>query len=137
MNRFLHLKPGCRVPEWMEALDRTCFGDPWGPLDECEHIWAAYPDAFARWRIIPEVQEAELLRIGVAAGARRKGRGRALLRHSQAAMARLGVDMLHLEVRVSNLAARALYESEGWVYRGTRRSYYRDGEAAALYSRLV
>ena len=109
MNRILHLKPGSQVPEWVEAIDRACFVEAWGPLDECEHIWAYPPHAFARWRIIPEVQEAELLRIGVAVEARRKGYGRALLRHSQAAMARLGVDVLHLEVRVSNLAARALY----------------------------
>lgn len=134
MSRILHLKPGSRVPEWVEAIDRACFIEAWGPLDECEHIWAFPPHAFARWRIIPEVQEAELLRIGVAVEARRRGYGRALLRHSQAAMARLGVDVLHLEVRVSNVAARALYESEGWAYRGVRKSYYRDGETAALYS---
>jgi ribosomal-protein-alanine N-acetyltransferase len=47
----------------------------------------------------------------------------------------MGVQVAHLEVRVSNTAARALYESEGWVYQGLRRGYYRDGESAALYSR--
>jgi len=49
-------------------------------------------------------------------------------------MARYGVQVLHLEVRVSNTAARALYESEGWVYQGLRKGYYRNGESAALYS---
>jgi ribosomal-protein-alanine N-acetyltransferase len=123
------------VPAWVEAIDLTCFGEAWGPLDEFEHIWAVFPAGFARWRIIPEVGEAELLRIGVVEGQRRGGQGRGLLRLSQTQLARMGVGILHLEVRVSNAAARALYESEGWVYQGLRKGYYRDGEAAALYSR--
>ena len=135
MSGTLHLAPGSRVPAWVEAIDRACFGEVWGPMDEFEHIWATYPSAYARWRIIPEVQEAELLRIGVAEHLRRGGHGRRLLRLSQAQLARLGVEVLHLEVRVSNTAARALYESEGWVYQGLRKAYYRDGESAALYSR--
>jgi ribosomal-protein-alanine N-acetyltransferase len=131
----IHLAPGSRVPAWVEAIDRACFGDAWGPLDEFEHIWASFPHGFTRWRIIPEVQEAELLRIGVAPELRRGGHGRRLLRHAQAQLTRLKVEVLHLEVRVSNAPARALYESEGWVYRGVRRGYYRDGESAALYSK--
>ncbi len=135
MSGAIHLAPGSRVPAWVEAIDRACFGEAWGPLDEYEHIWATYPYGFTRWRIIPEVQEAELLRIGVAVELRRSGHGRRLLRHAQAQLARLKVEVLHLEVRISNSAARSLYESEGWVYRGVRKGYYRDGESAALYSR--
>jgi len=130
-----HLGPGSLVPAWVEAIDLACFGEVWGALDEFEHIWGCCPSGFARWRIIPEVGEAELLRLGVAAELRRSGHGRWLLRHSQAQLARLGVTVLHLEVRVSNAPARALYESEGWVCQGLRKGYYRDGEAAALYSR--
>jgi ribosomal-protein-alanine N-acetyltransferase len=123
------------VPAWVEAIDGACFGEVWGPLDEFEHIWALFPAGFSRWRIIPEVGEAELLRIGVAQALRRDGHGRKLLRLAQTQLARLGIEVLHLEVRVSNSAARALYESEGWVYQGLRKGYYRDGESAALYSR--
>ena len=135
MSALRHLGPGSRVPAWIEAIDRACFHDAWGPLDECEHIWAIEPAGFARWRIIPEVGEAELLRIGVAEAERRGGYGRRLLRLSQNRLARFGVGVLHLEVRVGNAAARALYESEGWIYQGLRKGYYRDGESAALYSR--
>jgi len=131
-----HLGPGSRVPAWVEAIDRECFGEAWGPLDEFEHIWTSAPFGFSRWRIIPEVREAELLRLGVAAELRRGGHGRRLLRHAQYQLARMGVQVLHLEVRVSNAAARALYESEGWVYQGLRKGYYRNGESAALYSRV-
>ena len=134
MSATAHLGPGSRVPAWVEAIDLACFGEAWGPLDEYEHIWASAPFGFSRWRIIPELGEAELLRIGVAPERRRGGHGRRLLRHSQAQLARYGVQVLHLEVRVSNKAARALYESEGWVYQGLRKGYYRDGESAALYA---
>jgi ribosomal-protein-alanine N-acetyltransferase len=40
----------------------------------------------------------------------------------------------HLEVRESNLAAIALYQSLGFVQVGRRASYYADGEAALLFS---
>lgn len=134
MSALRHLGPGSPVPAWMQAIDQACFHDAWGPLDECEHIWAIEPIGFARWRILPEVGEAELLRIGVAVALRRGGHGRRLLRLSQSRLVRYGVEVLHLEVRVGNAAARALYESEGWVYQGLRKGYYRDGESAALYS---
>ena len=137
MTAVLHLGPGERAPGWVEAIEQVCFGDSWGVLDELEHVWAVRPAAFARWRIIPEVQEAELLRIGVAADCRRQGHACALLRLSQAELARMGVEEAHLEVRVSNAAARALYEREGWVWQGERKAYYRDGETAALYSKAI
>lgn len=133
MSRVLHLGPGAKVPGWVETLEQACFGEPWGPLGEGEHIWAMNPGAFTRWRIIPAVEEGELLRLGVARDLRRQGLGRALLRHCQAQLAQYGITVLLLEVRVSNLPARALYESEGWVFQGLRKAYYRNGEDAALY----
>ena len=132
---IIHLGPGSQVPDWIEDLDRLAFGVPWGPLDDTEHLWAGPGMGFARWRVVEAAQEAELLRIAVDPARRLGGHGRALLRHSEAQLARMGVNTLHLEVRVSNAGARRLYESEGWTARGTRRGYYRDGEDAALYTR--
>ena len=129
----VHLRPGARVPAWVQALDRACFGNPWGPLDDDEHLWASGTCGFARWRVIPQIHEGELLRLGVAAACRRAGLGRSLLRQSTAALGRMGIHVLFLEVRVSNHPARALYESEGWVYQGLREAYHRDGEDAAIY----
>jgi ribosomal-protein-alanine N-acetyltransferase len=131
----LHLGPGAGVPGWVEAIEWACFGEPWGPLGQGEHIWAIPDAGFARWRIVPEVQEGELLRLGVAEPLRRSGQGRALLRHCQEQLAIYGIRELHLEVRLSNAAARALYEQEGWVCQGLRRAYYRDGEDAVIYRR--
>ena len=129
----LRLRPGEDLPAWLETVDAACFGQAWGPLEEDEWLWALPPWAFARWRLLPQVQEAELLRIAVAQAMRRHGLGRALLRHCQVELAGMGITSLFLEVRVANTQARALYEGQGWIYQGLRRGYYRDGEDAALY----
>ena len=133
MTAFRHLGPGSAVPAWIEALETDAFGKPWGPLEGGDHLWARAEAGFARWQVIPAAQEAELVRIAVSPAWRRKGQGASLLRHSQAVLARMRIHTLYLEVRVSNCAARSLYEKEGWTAIGLRRGYYRDGEDAALY----
>ena len=46
-----------------------------------------------------------------------------------------GVRSLYLEVRESNVAARALYDSEGFAAVGRRRGYYRNPLEDALLLR--
>jgi ribosomal-protein-alanine N-acetyltransferase len=68
--------------------------------------------------------EGELLRIAVVPGLQRGGIATRLLRAVLSAVADgcpLGV---HLEVRASNVAARRLYASTGFVESGRRRGYY-------------
>ncbi len=79
--------------------------------------------AYAMTRVLGE--EVELLEIAVAPARRRQGLGRRLLD----AVMRLG-PRVFLEVRVSNVAARAMYEAAGFTEIGHRRSYYPDGEDA-------
>ncbi len=131
MIRALPLGPGSDLPAWIEALETAAFGDSWGALSDHERLWVAEGAGFARWAVAAD--EAELLRIAVDPGDRRRGRGRALLRASERDLGEAGVRRLHLEVRVSNAAARALYEAEGWREAGLRPRYYRDGEDAVLY----
>ena len=135
MTGFRHLGPGSAVPGWIETLETEAFGKPWGPLEGGDHLWALAEAGFIRWQVIPAAQEAELVRIAVSPAWRRRGQGVALLRHSQAILARMRIRTLFLEVRVSNSGAIALYEKEGWTSIGLRRGYYRDGEDAALYRR--
>jgi ribosomal protein S18 acetylase RimI-like enzyme len=135
MIRPLPLGPGSELPAWAEALDREVFGSPWGPLGDLERIWAAEGEAFARWSAVPAAEEAELLRIAVAPAARRRGLARDLLAASEAGLRAAGIRFLHLEVRVSNDAARTLYEGAGWRMEGLRPRYYQDGEDAALYGK--
>lgn len=74
--------------------------------------------------LMPVMDEAELLNIGVAASAQRKGLGRAMLAEQMAWARMHGMQRIFLEVRVSNLPAIALYRKLGFTEIGMRRGYY-------------
>ncbi|MBF0626836.1 MAG: GNAT family N-acetyltransferase [Magnetococcales bacterium] len=75
----------------------------------------------------PLFDEWHLLTLGVAPRFRRLGLGRRLVASLLgAALARQGRCVV-LEVRVSNVAARLLYQGLGFVTVGVRRGYYRHG----------
>ena len=71
------------------------------------------------------LDQGEILNLGVALRARRRGVGRALVRHLLAALAVTGVRSVFLEVRESNVPALRLYEGFGFQEVGRRRGYYR------------
>lgn len=121
----------------MEVLDRACFGESWGPLAGHEQAWGFLDQAFALWSLNTVAAEAELLRMAVDPGLRGHGLGRALLGACETEFSRMGITTLLLEVRVSNLAARALYETAGWKQDGLRKAYYKNGEDAALYRKAL
>jgi ribosomal-protein-alanine acetyltransferase len=73
---------------------------------------------------------ADLLRIGVATAAQRRGVGRLLLDDAAAHARAAGADRLLLEVAAGNAAALALYLDAGFAVVDTRRRYYRDGSDA-------
>jgi ribosomal-protein-alanine N-acetyltransferase len=78
---------------------------------------------------------AELENIAVAATYRRRGIGTFLIRAAMNEAASGGAKRFELEVRVSNLAARALYKSLGFKEQGIRLNYYREpSEHATLMS---
>lgn len=125
------------LPSWLRALDEATFGEAWGEPESHEAIWMIEPAAFARWSLAPPAGEAELLRIAVEPSQRGQGLARALLDACEAGLAAEGIQDLHLEVRVSNAAARALYRGADWRETGLRGRYYRDGEDAALYAKRI
>lgn len=80
--------------------------------------------------LMPTVDEAELLNIGVAAAWQRKGIGRAILDEMLAVACRKNMHRVFLEVRASNVAAMALYRRTGFAEIGVRRGYYRNGNGS-------
>ena len=81
------------------------------------------------------LDEAEVADIAVMAQARGRRIGGLLLdRITREAHAR-GVRSLYLEVRESNSAARALYDSRSFAHVGRRRGYYRTPSEDALLMR--
>ena len=76
--------------------------------------------------------EAEVLNLAVESQARRKGQGGALLRAALEEFRSRDVRRVYLEVRESNVAARAFYAKRGFLQTGKRLNYYRKPEEAAI-----
>lgn len=118
-----------------DALERASFPDPWTPaqLQEALHWSGAVvlvaEDAggkitgYILGRVI--VDEAEVLTLATAPASRRQGIGGTLLRAFLDEVRERGAHAAWLEVRVSNVAARAMYERAGFVAEGRRKGYYR------------
>lgn len=86
------------------------------------------------WHVVDELH---LLNVAVAVPCRRRGIGRALMADLLAyARAHEAVRIL-LEVRASNAAAIALYESLGFERFNVRAAYYADGEDAVEMSLTI
>lgn len=80
--------------------------------------------------------DGEILNVAVGASARRKGIGGVLLDWAIGALRDQLVAKVFLEVRASNAAAIALYESRGFAQISTRRSYYRRPAEDAVVMKL-
>jgi ribosomal-protein-alanine N-acetyltransferase len=77
---------------------------------------------FSLTRLIPP--EAEILNIAVEESYRKRGMGTALLNKIISELCIRRIELVWLEVRVSNLAAKNMYIKKGFGLAGTRRSYY-------------
>jgi [ribosomal protein S18]-alanine N-acetyltransferase len=79
--------------------------------------------------------QAEILTIGVTRAAQRRGLARRMLVALYEEAIRRGGRELFLEVRVDNVPAISLYESEGFARIGQRRGYYEHGRVDAVVMR--
>lgn len=75
--------------------------------------------------------------LAVRPEARGRGAASALIAAARKLALCEGLRALRLEVRESNLAARRLYEREGFCLRERRPAYYEDGEAALQLEALL
>ncbi|HEY5993411.1 MAG TPA: ribosomal protein S18-alanine N-acetyltransferase [Gallionellaceae bacterium] len=74
--------------------------------------------------LMPSLDEAHLLTIGIAAEHQRKGMGEEVLNRMMAVAHDSGINRIILEVRPSNVPALALYRKCGFHQIGLRRGYY-------------
>lgn len=126
------------------AIERASFSDPWSEASFRSTI--ANPQVLAHvveregavvgysiaWMVS---DEAELANLAIAGGVRQAGLGGRLLDHLLGAIAARGGAAVYLEVRDSNVAARALYASRGFVVTGRRAAYYRSPDEDAVLMR--
>ena len=133
--------------ETVMAVERDLYEHPWTPGNFRDSLNAGY----SCWAMIGErgligyavlmlgAGEAHLLNLSIARSAQRQHHGTRLLRHLVGVTRRYGASRLFLEVRPSNLAARALYARNGFVEVGTRRGYYpaRKGREDAIVLTLA
>jgi ribosomal-protein-alanine N-acetyltransferase len=131
--------------EGIAANEAAAAHDPWSA--DALRGTLARDDAFALVIRQPHVVahlvgtvtagEGELLTVAVHPSCRRRGLARRLLDAAYAAWADRGAEVVFLEVRGDNTAARALYGGDGWEEVGLRRRYYADGEDAVVMRRSL
>ena len=136
--------------ETVSELDALSFSQPW-PKNAFEvelanpgaRCWVAQADpatgpgqvvgALVFWRVL---DEAHLATIAVHPLYRRRGIARQLLQTAMDAAYAEGARIYHLEVRIGNVAAQALYMAFGFEEVGRRPKYYKDtGEDALLMTK--
>jgi len=130
------------------AIEREVFSVPWSRrafLVEVEDKEISIPRV-ARlgepvvgyaitWRVVDELHIGNL---AVAPAAQKRGIGRAILTHLLDVAREQALAYATLEVRVSNVAAIALYERSGFRPVAMRRRYYPDnGEDAMVMLREI
>lgn len=116
-------------------LEQTCFPDPWS-IQSLAYDLLANPQAVyytaVRGNLVAGytglhhiLDEGHIMNLAVSHAERRRGVGRCLLSALVAYAWENSLGFLTLEVRVSNGAALALYESFGFKREGLRTSYYK------------
>jgi len=123
-------------------IERAAFDSPWR-REHFVHEIHRNPHAVS-WVLLHGEQvlayacawilESELTinNIAVHPGALRQGIGRALLKSLLRHASGAGCRGARLDVRPSNVSARRMYETEGFVVEGRRKNYYRDEDALLM-----
>ena len=105
---------------WSEEALKLLLGDGYPSFAICEGEELVAYIGTAR-----SLDELQILTVATDARARRRGYARELLAHLDAYAKENGIFSISLEVRESNTAAIALYESCGYKTAGVRKNFYR------------
>ena len=116
----------CLPKPWSEAVWREELGSPFGLYLLLE----GGGEIFGQIGVRHVLDELHITTLAVRPECRRQGHARTLISAALAAFPE--TRRVHLEVRPSNAAARALYEALGFVTTGLRRRYYGDEDALLM-----
>lgn len=127
--------------EEIAEIERACFSEPWSVSSvaaQQKSESAVFAKARDGGRLVGYavgtvlLDEAELYRLAVLPGARRRGYGEALLNDFLQACRRRGAARVFLEVRAKNAPALSLYRKAGFAEIARRRGYYGDDDAVVM-----
>ena len=129
----------------VSAIEKESFPSPWSRwiflaelTQPVSHFWVIGPASPSPWQVWGYIvfwvvaDEMHLLNLAVRSDQRRQGIAQTLLRQALEKSRAQGAQVAWLEVRPSNTAARALYESFGFQEVGRRPLYYADTEEDAI-----
>ncbi|HUR41345.1 MAG TPA: ribosomal protein S18-alanine N-acetyltransferase [Verrucomicrobiae bacterium] len=144
LERLWNLRPMHEAHlEQVLDIERRAYPFPWtdGIFRDCLKVgYSAWIVAGPEGEVLAysvmsmAVGEAHILNLCVEPAYHQQGLGRFLLSHLQRLARGAGMDILLLEVRKSNAAAIALYQSSGFQKLGVRKGYYpaNNGQEDAL-----
>ena len=123
-------------------IEVTIYSHPWTRGNFADSIAAGYQCWVSEYAdeivgygvLMVAADEAHLLNVSIAAPRQRQGLGADLLRFLFKVARQGGARKIFLEVRPSNIGARALYARTGFTQIGLRRGYYpaADGHEDAI-----
>ncbi len=123
------------IPE-AAVIERLCFSEPWS--EEALKYMCSSPSthavavieknsgrlaAYGGCEFVPP--EANIANVATHPDFRRRGCAAIVLEETERFLSLRGVTDIFLEVRESNMPARALYENKGYRAVGIRKKYYR------------
>ena len=124
------------APEHVSAaaeIEKLCFSDPWSEASLMMLAEGGYGTGIACIEdgvlvayvgMVSVLDEGEIVNVATHPDHRRRGYARAVIDEVLKLARERGVTTLTLEVRESNAAARALYESAGFLAVGIRAGFY-------------
>ncbi len=125
----------------LHEIEQVCFSHPWSKDSLLSELTSQNTVSLAV-KIEEEIAgfcflsviagEGTVLQVAVLPAHRRKGLGKQLTASALQQAEERGAEVVFLEVRVSNAAAKGLYESLGFKEIAVRKGYYRDGETAII-----
>ncbi len=146
-NKALWQVEGLReeyIPQ-IAAMERACFTDPWSESalrDELLSPLARYFVCTQEGEVLGYIgtrmvlDECQVANVAVSPACRREGVASFLMEAMLDFCRREGMNLVTLEVRVSNSAAQALYEKFGFQKTGIRPGYYQSPPEDALLMSL-